>query len=117
MYNRTKATKTTLKVNESSEGETIEKKVRRITEQKEPIVDGAPPIFTERSEGIPPDTNIRTDRWELAVDAMDVVAQQKVAKRKKPAKKTDKAEKANEGGNTGNDGGSAQSDAPTSDKK
>ncbi len=50
------------------EGETIERKVERITTQKEPIRDGAPEIHTERSAGIQPAFNIRTDRFEFSID-------------------------------------------------
>ena len=32
--------------------ETIEKKVKRIVENKEPISDGAPIIYTERNKGV-----------------------------------------------------------------
>ncbi len=63
------------------EGETIEKKIERIVENKEPITDGAPELFTERKEGIIAAYNIRTDRWELATDAMDAVQKSVAAKR------------------------------------
>lgn len=63
------------------EGETIEKKVERILQNKEPITDGAPEIFTERSEGIISAYNIRTDRWEIAAEAMDKVTASIEAKR------------------------------------
>lgn len=63
------------------EGETIETKVSRIINEKAPIEDGAPIIFTERSEGVLPAYDIRTDRWDVAVDAMDKVNKAKIAKR------------------------------------
>lgn len=81
MYKYSKGRKTTLEVNDSLEGESIEMKVRRITENKEPIKDGAPEIFTERKEGVNSAYNIRTDRWEVAVDAMDAVNKSILAKR------------------------------------
>ena len=74
-------TKTTIEVNDSYEGETIEHKVRRITQNQEPITDGAPIIYTERKDGVKPEYDVRTDRFELAVDAMDTLTQQKLAKR------------------------------------
>ena len=73
--------KTSLVVNQSMEGETIEAKVRRIVEQKEAISDGAPQIFTDRADGVLPETNIRTDRWELATEMTDIVTKQKIANR------------------------------------
>lgn len=81
MYKFKKPNKTTLHVNESMEGETIEMKVMRITVNKEPIKDGAPEIFTERKDGVNSAYNIRTDRWEIAVDAMDKVNKSIIAKR------------------------------------
>ena len=73
MYRFTIPTQTDLKVNDSYEGETIEQKIERITTNKEPIKDGAPLIYTERKNGIEPQYDIRTDRWEIAIDAMDKV--------------------------------------------
>jgi hypothetical protein len=70
-----------LNVNNSYLGETLEMKVRRITELKEPITDGSPVIYTERSEGVKPEYNIRTDRFDIALDAMDKVNRSNLAKR------------------------------------
>ena len=63
------------------EGETIEQKVDRVVNGGEPIEDGAPRIFTERRDGVGAQYDIRTDRWEVAVDAMDAVAGSLRAKR------------------------------------
>lgn len=78
---KTKIIPTKLIVNNSYEGETIETKIRRIVNNKEPIHDGAPLVYTERNEGVKPEYNIRTDRWEIAVDAMDAVTRTEIAKR------------------------------------
>lgn len=61
----------------TKEGEYIEEKVRRITENGEPIEDGAPIIYTERKDGVNPAYNIRTDRWEIAQNAMEQVGSNK----------------------------------------
>lgn len=63
-------------------GESIEAKVKRITENNEPITDGAPIIYTNRDDGVLPSYNIRTDRWEIAQQAMDAVNQANLAKSK-----------------------------------
>ena len=55
------------------EGETIEMKVRRITQNKEPITDAAQPIYMERGVKMA-STDIRTDRWEVAREAKDKVS-------------------------------------------
>lgn len=67
---------------EYQEGESIENKVRRITENNEPITDGAPIIYTNRDDGVLPAYNIRTDRWEIAQQAMEAVNQANLAKSK-----------------------------------
>ncbi len=88
--------RSTLSSVETMEGETIETKVERITENNEPISDGAPEIFTKRADGVISAYNIRTDRWEIAADAMDKVVASNNAKRdaigKQPEKKGEKGE-------------------------
>lgn len=73
--------KTTLKVNSSYEGERIEDKVNRILNNNEPIKDGAPIIYTERKDGVRPEYDIRTDRFEVAMNAMEIVHKTELAKR------------------------------------
>ena len=62
------------------EGEPIENKVRRIVDEKEPIEDGAPLIYQERKDGVAPQFNIRTDRWDVAIMAMDKVSQAELSR-------------------------------------
>lgn len=59
------------------EGEYIEEKVRRVTLNNEPIEDSAPIIYTERKDGVIPAYNIRTDRWDIALEAMNTVSMSK----------------------------------------
>ncbi|UPW41693.1 hypothetical protein [Peromfec virus RodF8_19] len=66
---------------ETYEGETIEQKVARITQNKEPIKDGAPLIYNERKDGVQPAYNVRTDRWDIAIEAMNKVTMANIAKR------------------------------------
>jgi hypothetical protein len=72
-YRTQQAITTSIDLNQSYEGETIEKKIRRITQNKEPISDGAPLIYTERKDGVQPQYDIRTDRFAIAIEAMDKV--------------------------------------------
>lgn len=78
---------------EFQEGERIERKVARIVENNEPITDGAPIIYTKREDGVLPAYDIRTDRWEIAQQAMDAVNQANIAKSKSYGK-IDKEENA-----------------------
>lgn len=86
MYKLTKMKPGTLKVNQSYQGETIEQKISRILNNKEPITDGAPLIYTERKDGVNAAYDIRTDRWEVAVEAMDHVNKSKQAQREQRLK-------------------------------
>lgn len=65
------------------EGETIEQKVERVVNNGEPIEDGAPNVYTERKHGVKAEHDIRTDRWEVATDAMDAVQKSTKAQREK----------------------------------
>ena len=80
-YNVPEMVRTQLRGVARDEGETIEQKVDRVVNNGEPIEDGAPRIFTERRDGVGAQYDIRTDRWEVAVDAMDAVAGSLRAKR------------------------------------
>ena len=71
----------TLFVNNSLEGESIETKVCRIVNNGEPISDGAPLIYTEWKDGVKEEYNIRTDRFDIALNAMDYVTASNRAKR------------------------------------
>ena len=86
MFHKTKPNKTSIKTNSSYTGETIEQKINRIVNNKEPISDGAPLIYTARKDGIQPAYDIRTDRFEIAVEAMDKVTKTHLAKREERAK-------------------------------
>lgn len=81
MYRKKQPSKKYLKRNVSYVGETIEQKINRITNNKEPITDGAPLIYTDRKNGVGPEYDIRTDRFEIAVEAMDKVHKAEQAKR------------------------------------
>lgn len=55
------------------EGENILTKVRRILDENEPLTDGAPLIYTPKEDGVKPEFDIRTDKWQIAINAMDRV--------------------------------------------
>ena len=77
-------------------GITIEEKVRRWFENKEPIDESAELIFTERKDGVEPAYNIRTDKWDLACVAMDAVQRDYLAKRNQRIKEKDEQDEKNE---------------------
>lgn len=64
------------------EGERIEDKINRILQSNEPITDGAPIVYTEYKDGVRPEYNLRTDKFELAIEAMDKVHATNIARTK-----------------------------------
>ena len=79
---RKKYTPTFIGSVEPFEGESIEQKVAKLIENNEPITDGAPIIFTEKKDGVLPQYDIRTDKWNIAQSAMDLANASKIAKSK-----------------------------------
>ena len=51
--------------------------MRRIIENKEPIEKTMPIIYTPSNEEVAPAYNIRTDKWETAIDAMNKIYESK----------------------------------------
>ena len=87
MYTIPKFKKTQFNTNKSVEGETIEMKIDRFINNKETITDkGSTPIYMERKEGVNKAYNIRTDRWEVAIEAMDKVSKSYQARRDEKAR-------------------------------
>jgi hypothetical protein len=81
MFKTNKPAKTTIQRTEQYKGETIEQKIRRVTNNKEPITDGAPLVYTDRKDGVLPEYNPRADRWEEAIGATDLIQKQAIVKR------------------------------------
>lgn len=81
MYKRNKPAKSTIKRNESYPGESIELKIQRMINNGEPIGEGASIQYTERKDGVNPLMDIRTDRFEIAVEAREKTAKSKIAQR------------------------------------
>lgn len=61
------------------QGESIEEMVRRATENNEPIEATAPMIYTEEADGVRPEFDIRTDRTDLALEAIDKYQKSQIA--------------------------------------
>ena len=82
--------RTGLNINNSIEGESIERSLERIIENKEPIDNSRGLVYTERKDGVLPAYDIRTDRFELAVEATDKIAKSYLAKREERLKEREK---------------------------
>lgn len=59
----------------------LEQELQIATTTNAPIEATSPMIYTERKDGVKPEYDIRTDRWEIAQQAMDHVAASYKAKR------------------------------------
>ena len=62
------------------EGESIETKCARVLESGEAITDTAPIIYTAKEDGVLPAYNIRTDRFDIAMDAYDKITRNSAKK-------------------------------------
>jgi len=60
-------------------GQPIQDKIKNILEQNENLNE-APLIYTEKADGVMAGYNIRTDKWEIAIEAMDKINKIRTAK-------------------------------------
>lgn len=93
MYKKNKINRSKMVVNEGYHGETIETKIRRLMTVGEPLEAEVEPIYMERNEGVKAAYDIRTDRFEIAAEAMDKKYQADIAKREQKYKDRDAAKK------------------------
>lgn len=63
--------KSNFKVYDVREGVCIEREIEKSLETGQPLEATAPLIFTPRKDGVNPSHDIRTDRFDLALDAME----------------------------------------------
>lgn len=66
--------KTQIICNETYEAESLEEKLRRMIETGEDVGETVTCTYTERKDGVLPEYDIRTDRFDLAVAATDKVS-------------------------------------------
>lgn len=62
------------------EGEPIEHTIERMISNNEPITEGSELIYTEKADGVRPEFNIKTDRFELATEGKDLIEKNRKAK-------------------------------------
>lgn len=67
--------------NESYEAKSIEKQLQAVMAGEQIEMGGRQLIYTERAEGVKPETNIRSDRFKIAQDATEYVNKTNIAKR------------------------------------
>lgn len=67
--------------NDMYEAKSLEREIEQAETSKQPIEANSPQIFTPRKDGVRAEHNIRTDRWDIAQNAMDKVSASYQAKR------------------------------------
>lgn len=77
---------------EGYEGKTIEQRCREMVETNEPIKDTSPLLYTPKEKGVRPEYNVRADKWDIALEAMDAVNKAKIAKGQQPPNEPKKEE-------------------------
>lgn len=73
--------RTTIRRNESTDGEMLETKIERMVTNKEPISEGAARVYQERKDGVQAGYNIRTDRFEVALAGSTIIEKSVAARR------------------------------------
>lgn len=101
MYNTPKQQQQTLKGIKAYRAESIEDTLARMISNKEPIQGQITPIYTDRSEGVKPDYDIRTDKFEFLVESTNAMAMTKRATRDNIGKLQDKIDNENKNLNGG----------------
>lgn len=85
MIRNTINTKTSLRVNQAFAGESIEKSIARMINNGEQweantILER---VYTERKDGVLPETNIRSDAFEMAIQAVNQKIENHIKERTK----------------------------------
>lgn len=68
-----------MEVNNSYEAESMMEQLRRIMENNDPIEDVAPIIYTDKKNGVMKEYDIRTDRFDVALDAIGKMREAELA--------------------------------------
>lgn len=81
MYKSNYNNRGNVKRNECYKAETIEQEVSRALNNGEKLEHTKTLIYTEKKAGTPAGYNIRTDRFEIALDAIETLEKSKTARR------------------------------------
>ena len=98
MYKVRQLPTTGIKRNVSTVGETIEDEVYKMVYEKNIPSAQKSIIFQERKEGVQPAYNVRTDKFDIALDAIDTVTKygQKTARTKDQKKDQESRENSDD---------------------
>lgn len=85
-----KWTKTQITRNCDSFGKSIEEEIRQAVASKQPIETASPEIYTPLKDGVMPQYDPRTDRQEIALDALDKFSKSEILHRDELEKEPEK---------------------------
>lgn len=91
-YRNTQAQKSRIFNVTKTVGVRLEDMITKLKAHGEPIDGTSPLIYTERKDGVLPEYDIRTDKWDVAATAMNVVHKNDAAKGKSVTDATPKKE-------------------------
>lgn len=63
-----------IKKSQFNEGLNIETKVARMVSNEEPITDSVPLFYGSAKDGVRPEYNVRTDRFQIAMEAHEKIS-------------------------------------------
>lgn len=89
MYKPSAYSTNKIKRNVSKEGQPLEKRLQKMKEGKERITAEAPILFFDKKDGVRPETNIRADRFDIALEAIEKGQKSEIAAREAAQKKED----------------------------
>lgn len=77
-----------LKINDSYEAKSIEQEIRAMMDGETIETKGKQMLYTDKKDGVLPETNIRSDKFALAQQAKDYVTRTEIARRDAPTVET-----------------------------
>lgn len=80
-----------ININKTYEGQTIEEMINKIYEGKDTIQAESPPIYCNRNDGVRPEYNIRTDRFDIALKTATEANVKDINRRLKTTEKADES--------------------------
>lgn len=86
-----------LHINKTYKAESLMMKIRRMLANREPIEDEIETVYTNKKDGVLPAYDIRTDRWEVAMEAIGKMQNAEISEQLK----TKNVQPASDGNETG----------------
>lgn len=80
MYRKNNTRKSSFDVNGSVEGEYLFQSLKRKLDNSEKISSEVTLIYTDKKDGVLAGYNIRTDKWEIALDGIDKIQRSREAR-------------------------------------